>query len=410
MRNVVIAGFLRAPITRARPTKPETDLFNEMRMDECAAALIREILQRNNLEPKAVDRCIIGCANQTGEQWLYGGRAVSLLGDLPFTTPAMAVDVQCGSSMGAVHLGAMEIELGYSDVVLAGGLEHMTHVPMRHGTRPNPKLLDKNRFDPGKIGKTAAEMYDPETERYLLPPMGETAELLAAEGGISREAMDRWSERSHLRAARAQEAGFFEAEILPFEAAGADGSVTLVERDQSIRPDTTYEKIAALPPAFRADGLITAGNSSPLNSGASMVLLMSEAKALQCGIQPLGGIVSLGWGGVDPLVMGKGPLPAGRMALEKAGLAVEDVDFWEINEAFAVVPLWNIKEMGIDPDKVNVKGGAIALGHPLGMTGARLVGSLARILVEEKGAYGLASVCIGGGQGLATLIKRYEVP
>lgn len=407
MRTVVIAGFLRTPISRARPAKPEADLFNKTRMDECAAALAREILKRNNLDPQEVDRCIVGCSNQSGEQWLYGGRAVSLLADLPYTTPTMALDIQCGSSMGAVHQGAMEISMGYSDVVLAGGLEHMTHVPMRHGTSPNPKLLGKNRFDPEKIGKTVAEMYDPKVGRYLLPSMGDTAELLAAEGELTREEMDRWSENSHIRAARALEEGFFSGEILPFTVEGEDGSSMVIDRDQSIRPDTTYEKIASLQPAFKVDGTITAGNSSPLNSGAAMLLLMSEEKAKASGIQPTAAIVSLGWGGVDPLLMGKGPLPASRMALARAGLTVEEVDYWEINEAFAVVPLWNMKEMGLNPEKINVKGGAIALGHPLGMTGARLVGTLARILAEEKGTYGVATVCIGGGQGLATLIKRY---
>lgn len=406
MRNVVIADFLRAPISRARPTKPETDLYNSLRMDECAAALIRELLKRCNLDPREVNRCIIGCANQTGEQWLYGGRAVSLLADLPYSTPAMAVDIQCGSSMGAVHLGAMEIGLGLSDVVLAGGLEHMTHVPMRHGTSPNPKLLAKNRFDPDKLGKSVEEMYDLKEKRYLLPSMGETAELLAAEAGITREEMDRWSYLSHRRAARARDEGFLSAEILPFEVTGENGSLIRVDRDQSIRADTTYEQIASLPPAFRENGVITAGNSSPLNSGAAMVLLLSREKAEALRFQPLAEIISLGWGGVDPLLMGKGPYPASCMALAKAGLTASDVDFWEINEAFAVVPLWNIQKMKLDPEKVNVKGGAIALGHPLGMTGARLVGSLARILVAEGGAYGLATVCIGGGQGLATLIKR----
>lgn len=406
MRNVVIAGFLRTPISRARPAKPETDLYNSLRMDECAAALIRELLGRNDLDPQEVNRCIIGCANQTGEQWLYGGRTVSLLADLPYSTPSVAVDVQCGSSMGAVHLGVMEISLGLSDIVLAGGLEHMTHVPMRHGTSPNPKLLTKNRFDPHKIGKSIADMYDPKEKRYLLPSMGETAELLAAEAGITREDMDRWSYSSHQRAARAQDEGFLSAEILPVEAAGENGSLIRIDRDQSIRADTTYEQIASLPPAFREDGVITAGNSSPLNSGAAMVLLLSKEKAEALGLEPLAEVVSLGWGGVDPLLMGKGPYPASCMALAKAGLTASDVNFWEINEAFAVVPLWNIRKMEIDPLKVNVKGGAIALGHPLGMTGARLVGSLARILVAERGDYGLATVCIGGGQGLATLIKR----
>ncbi len=408
MRNVVIAGYLRTPISRAYPAKPERDAFNALRMDECAARLIKELLRREGLDPGKVNRCIIGCANQSGEQWLYGGRAVSLLADLPYTTPAMAMDIQCGSSMGAVHAGTMEIKLGYSDIVLAGGLEHMTHVPMRHGTRPNPNLLRQQKFDLKKIGKTVEEMYFPEEDRYALPSMGDTAELLAEEANISREEMDRWAEKSHRRAVKALKEGFFSEEILPIEVeTGANGK-TVIDRDLSIREDTSYEKIASLPPAFRENGRITAGNSSPLNSGASMVLLMSEEKAKELGIRPLGSIVSLGWGGVDPMFMGKGPLPASLMALEKAGLTKDDIDFWEINEAFAVVTLWNIKQMGLDPEKVNVKGGAIALGHALGATGARLVGTLARILNHEGGRYGLASACIGGGQGLATIIKAYE--
>ncbi|HSV31277.1 MAG TPA: acetyl-CoA C-acyltransferase, partial [Atribacteraceae bacterium] len=237
--------------------------------------------------------------------------------------------------------------------------------------------------------------------------MGDTAELLAAEGGITREEMDLWSESSHRRATQALEKGFLSGEILPFKVTKPDGIETLIDRDESIRSDTTYEKLATLPPAFRKNGSITAGNSSPLNSGASMVLLMSEEKALLNGIRPLAHIVSFGWGGVDPLVMGKGPLPASRMALSQAGLTVNDIDYWEINEAFAVVPLWLIKKLSLDPEKVNINGGAIALGHPLGATGARLVGTLSRIMAEKSGTYGIATICIGGGQGLATLLRSY---
>lgn len=406
MRKVTITGFLRTPISRARPNKPERDAFNSLRMDECAAQLIREILKKVNVAPEAVNRCIIGCANQQGEQWLYGGRVVSLLADLPHSTPAVAVDVQCGSSMAAVHMGAMEIAMGYSDIVLTGGLEHMTHVPMRSGTKPNPALFHQNRFDLDKISKTVADMYDSRDGRYLMPSMGDTAELLAREAGITREAMDFWAEKSHKCAARALDEGFFKDEILPLEVKDAAGAKQVIDRDLSIRPDTDYKKIASLKPAFSEDGIITAGNSSPLNSGASMILLMSEDKAREYGLDPLAEIVSLGWGGVDPLLMGKGPLPASKMALARAGLTAGDVDLWEINEAFAVVVLWNMAQMQIDPEKVNVKGGAIALGHALGMTGARLVGTLARILNVEGGKYGLATACIGGGQGLATLIKR----
>lgn len=407
MRKVTIVGYLRTPISRARPNKPEKDAFNSLRMDDCAALLIKEILKKGKVTPEAVNRCIIGCANQQGEQWLYGGRVVSLLADLPHSTPAVAVDVQCGSSMAAVHMGAMEIALGYSDIVLAGGLEHMTHVPMRSGTKPNPSLFHQNRFDLAKINKSVADMYDSQEERYLMPSMGDTAELLAKEAGITREAMDIWAEKSHKRAVKALKEKFFKDEIMPLEVKGINGASQVIDRDLSIRFDTNYEQIASLKPAFREDGLITAGNSSPLNSGASIVLLMSEEKAREYGIIPMAEIISLGWGGVDPILMGKGPLPASKMALDRAGLTAKDVDFWEINEAFAVVVLWNIAQMQIKPEKVNIKGGAIALGHALGMTGARLVGTLARILKLEGGKYGLATACIGGGQGLATLIKRY---
>ncbi|NLA11199.1 MAG: acetyl-CoA C-acetyltransferase [Firmicutes bacterium] len=405
MKKVTIAGYLRTPISRARPNKPEADAFNSLRMDECAASLIREILKQKGVPPEAVNRCIIGCANQQGEQWLYGGRVVSLLADLPYSTPAVAVDVQCGSSMSAIQMGAMEIAMGYSDVVMAGGMEHMTHVPMRSGTKPNPNLLHKNRFDPAKINKTISDMYDAQGDRYLMPSMGDTAELLASEAGITREEMDRWAERSHKLATKALKEEFFKGEIMDLEVTDAEGVTRTISHDLSIRPDTTYEQIASLKPAFNKDGIVTAGNSSPLNSAASMIMLMSEEKAKEYGLKPLAEIVSLGWGGVDPVLMGKGPLPASQMALARAGLTASDIDYWEINEAFAVVTLWNMAQMQLDPDRVNIKGGAIALGHALGMTGARLVGTLARILELEGGEYGLATACIGGGQGLATLIK-----
>lgn len=402
MRKVVIVAYKRTPFSRSYPTKPEKDVFNAVRMDESAALLIKEMLRQNKLDKILVDRCIFGCASQMGEQWLYGGRTISILADLPYTIPTVGIDVQCGSSMAAVHHAAMEISLGYSEIVFAGGLEHMTHNPMRQGTYPSPKLLKENRFDPRKIGKTVEDMYDPQGNRYFLPSMGDTAELLAKEGDINKEEMDKWAERSHHLAAEAQTKGFFHDEIMPLEVEQG-----LIDRDISVRGDTSYEKIASLPPAFVENGLITAGNSSPLNAGAAMVLLMTEEKAKEFGFSPMASIVSLGWGGVDPLVMGKGPVPSSIMALNKAGLSVKDIDFWEINEAFAVVPLWAIKELGLSPDRVNVRGGAIALGHPLGATGARIVGTLARILQEEGKKYGVATACIGGGQGLATVLERY---
>jgi len=217
--------------------------------------------------------------------------------------------------------------------------------------------------------------------------------------------------RSHQMAAKAREEGFFKDEILPIEVTLDDGTKRIVDYDQTVRVpgvETSLEKIASLPPAFKEDGTITAGNSSPLNDAASAVMLMSKEKAKEYGLTPLATIKSMGWAGVDPTIMGTGPIPSSRKALKRAGLTADKIDFWEINEAFAIVTLVCIKELGIDPNKVNVKGGAIAIGHPLGMTGTRLVGTLARILNVEKGRYGIATACVGGGQGAATLLEREE--
>ncbi|MBM3154862.1 MAG: acetyl-CoA C-acyltransferase, partial [Chloroflexi bacterium] len=250
---------------------------------------------------------------------------------------------------------------------------------------------------------------DPRFKKYdymTSMSMGMTAEKLFSISGLTREDMDKWAVRSHQRAAKALKEGFFKGEILPIEVTLPDGSKKVVDCDVSIREDTTLEGLAPLKPAFKPDGNITAGNASPLNAGATAMMLMSREKAKEYKLKPLASIVSMGWAGVDPTIMGAGPVPAARAALKHAGLQVKDIDFWELNEAFAIVPLYAIKELGIDPEKVNVKGGAIAIGHPLGATGTRLVGTLARILNEENGTYGLASPCIGGGQGAATIIKR----
>ncbi|UCH31538.1 MAG: acetyl-CoA C-acyltransferase, partial [Candidatus Bathyarchaeota archaeon] len=288
---------------------------------------------------------------------------------------------------------------GYSDLVIACGMEHMTHIPMAdpRWISPPMALVEKEEY----------RMYEMETGFV----MGLTAEKLFAEGkskhGLTREDMDKWSLRSHQLAAKGQQEGFFDGEIMPVEVTYPDGTKETIDKDLSVRPTTTLEKIQSLPPAFKPDGgVITAGNSSPLNAGASCMMLASEEKAESLGLTSLGTIKSMGWAGVHPSVMGKGPVPASRMALKHAGLSASDIDFWEINEAFAIVTLWDMKELGINPEKANVKGGAIAIGHPLGATGARLVGTVSRILEAESGTYGLATACVGGGQGVATVIER----
>jgi acetyl-CoA acyltransferase len=238
--------------------------------------------------------------------------------------------------------------------------------------------------------------------------MGLTAEKLFSQRDFTKEDMDRWGVLSHQRAAKAQAEGFFAGEILPIEAEQADGSTMTVDKDQAIRSDATLEGMVGLRPAFKKDGVITPGNSSPLNAAASSMILMSKETAKAKGIKPLATIRSIGFAGVDPTIMGAGPVPASKMALEKIGMKPSDMDYWEINEAFCIVALNCMKELGLDPEKVNVMGGATAIGHPLGATGIRLVGTLARILNEKEGHYGCANACVGGGQGVATVIERED--
>jgi len=302
--------------------------------------------------------------------------------------------------MAGIHIGFMEIAAGFADVVMVGGMEHMTRVPM------GPTLKEKGIIvtDPRMLTDSLYQHWDMPTAMN----MGLTAEKLFAQTGFTREDLDRWGARSHQLASRAYKEGFFKDEILPIEVEQADGKKMLVDRDQAVRDDATFEGMKDLKPVFKPDGVITAGNSSPLNAGATSMILMSKDTATEKGIRPLATIRSIGFAGVDPTIMGVGPVPASRKALAKADLQVSDIDYWEINEAFCIVALNCIKELGINPDHVNVTGGGTAIGHPLGATGIRLVGTLARILQIKDGRYGLANACVGGGQGVATIIEREE--
>jgi len=391
MKEAVIVGYVRSPVARAHAEK---GFFKNIRSDDLAAIVVKELVKRTGVKPEEVEDCIIGCSNQTGEQWLYGGRKITWMADLPFEVAGLGVDRQCASSMSAVHVAAMGIMCGLGDVYIAAGVESMLHIPMGHNVSISDNLLKNANFDLSvamNMGLTAEKLFEMYKDK------------------ISKEDMDRWSLRSHQLAVKAREEGFFKDEILPIEVTLDDGTKQIVDSDQTVRVpevETSYEKIASLPPAFKEDGVITAGNSSPLNDGASAVMLMSKEKAKEYGLTPLATIKSMAWAGVDPTIMGTGPILASRKALKRAGLTVDDIDFWEINEAFAIVVLVCMKELGINPEKVNVKGGAIAIGHPLGMSGARLVGTLARILNVENGRYGVATACVGGGQGAATVLER----
>ena len=400
LKEVVIVDYLRSPISRSRPDQIERDVFHEIPADILLSMVIKEIISRAKFDSSDIDDVITGCANQVKENFLYGGRHPVFLGELPITAAAMGVDRQCGSSMSSVHIGAMEIMTGNSEIVLACGMEHMTRIPrgtdltMRH-----TELGDNEKF-PNHA------KYDLTTGFSML----QTAQQLWEQNpDITRENMDQWSLRSHERAILARDDGFFEREILPVEGTLPDGSKKLIKYDQSMRGGSTLEVMGNLrivSTGINKEPQITAGNSSPLNAGAGCAVLMSRSRAEELGIKPMANIRSMGWAGVNPGVMGQGPVPASKKALKQAGLNVEDIDFWEINEAFAIVPLYAMKILNIPAEKVNVKGGAIALGHPLGVTGVRLVGTLARILQAEEGKLGLATACVGGGQGVATIIEK----
>ena len=400
MRDVVIAGYLRTAQTRSRPNDPARDWFCKMRSDELLAKILPEVIKKSGVEPEEVEDFLVGCATGVSEQWAYGGRNPIFLANLPNTIAAKFVDQQCGSAMAGIHIGFMEIAQQFADVVLVGGMEHMTRVPMggplidRGAIMPNMSLYLDSKYQ--------------HWDMMTATNMGLTAEKLFAQTDYTKEDMDKWALRSHQRAATAQAEGFFDGEIMPIEAEQGDGSMMVVDKDQAVRGDSTLEGIASLKPAFKKDGVITAGISSPLNAAATSMVLMSKDTAKKKGIKPLATIRSIGFAGVDPTIMGHGPVPASQKALDKAGLKASDIDVWEINEAFAIVALNCIKELGLDPDRVNVMGGGIAIGHPLGATGIRLTGTLARIL-EAKGArYGCSNACVGGGQGVATIIEREE--
>jgi len=401
MNEVVIVDYLRTPFSKSKPKYPEKDMYNSLRMDDLSALLINKLIERIGFKPDEIDDVLVGCSSQQGENWLYGGRQVIFLAGWPAKIPSMGIERACASSMTGIRIGAMEIMSGYSNIVTVVGFEHMTHVPNGINARPKFRIPNEKLLS------------DPKYKQYDLKTgfiMGLTAEKLFDEAeNISKESMDRWSLRSHVLAAKALGHDYFKGEIFPVKVQLNNGEIGTIDKDLSIRLDTNYEQIAQLPPAFKEGGAITAGNSSPLNSGCSAIVLMSKKEAIKRGLKYMAKIKSMGWSAVNPSVMGKSPVSASKIALQKADLSVKKIDFWEINEAFAIVPLWSIDQLKIDPQKVNIHGGAIAIGHPLGATGARLVGTLSRILHEKHAKYGLAAICVGGGQGEAIILESDEL-
>ena len=383
-REVVIVEAVRTPVGRGHAEK---GYYRDVHPNELLGRTWVAAIERAGIEAAAVEDVITGCVQQYGEQSYNVGRNAWLQAGLPVETPATTIDRQCGSAQQAVNFGAALIASGVHDVVLAGGVEHMGHIPLS----VNAKLHEE-------LGTPFPE---PLMGRHPLVNQGLSAELIAERWGITREECDEVALRSQQRAATATDEGRFEREILPW---GVNGSTLTV--DQGIRPETTLEGLAALKPAFRPDGLVTAGNSSQVSDGASAVLLMSRQAADELGARPRARIVDQTTVGVDPVLMLTGPIPATRKILERNGITLDDVDLVEVNEAFAsVIAAWE-RELEPDVEKVNVNGGAIAIGHPLGSTGARLLTTLLHELERRDAERGLVTMCCGGGLGTATLIER----
>ena len=390
MEEVYIVDYRRIPFSRARPRDPEKDVYNDLRMDKMLSELIKLSVKETKINPAEIEDVITGCAFQAGENWTYGGRHPVLLADLPVSVPAMSLDRACSSSLNATGIGAMEIMTGKAGIIIAGGMEHMTHVPLGIDNpfiRPNMELMVNPKY--AKFNMNVS--YN----------MGLTAEKLAGLRKIPRDEMDEYSYNSHKRAAKAYDDGFLQGEIMPVSVNG-----TTIDRDVGIRKDVSLEQIKSLKPAFRENGIITAANSSSLNDGASMVMLMSGSKVKEYGMKPLARIVDFAAAGVDPTIMGEGPVPATEKVLKRNKLSPDDIDYWEINEAFAVVVLNAVHAFNLDLEKVNIHGGGISIGHPLGATGARLAGTLGRTLQAQKKNLGIATLCVGGGQGYSMLLER----
>jgi len=401
LREAWIVEAVRTPIGRYGGA------LAGVRPDDLAAAVLRAVVDRAGVDPAVVEDVILGCANQAGEDNRSVARMALLLAGFPVEVGGLTVNRLCGSGLQAINSAAHAIAVGDGDVFIGGGVESMSRAPYvllkaesayERGDRP---LVDTTlgwRF----VNPRLAEKHHPYS-------MGETAENVAERWGISRERQDAFALESQRRTAAAMEAGRFDDQLVPISIPQKKGDPIVVTRDEHPRADTSAEALAKLRPAFAKDGgSVTAGNSSGINDGASAVLLVEADRARGLGLKPMARVVSTAVAGVDPAVMGIGPVPASRKALDRAGVSVEDLDLIELNEAFASQGLATLDELGLDPARVNVNGGAIALGHPLGMSGGRLITMLVHELRRTGGRYGLATMCIGVGQGIATVIERID--
>jgi len=385
-RDAVIVDFARTPMARSK-----NGSFRNRRADELGADLIEGLLDRNpGVPPSEINDIIWGCVMQGREQAFNVARMTSLRTRIPHEVPAITVNRLCGSSMSALHNATANVMAGLGDIYLVGGVEHLGHVPMTHDVSPNPAM---------NLSVAQASGM-----------MGLTAEYLARIHGISRQQQDEFGARSHRLAAEARSAGHFNNEIVPVEGHNENGGLYLMSEDETIRPETTVEGLSQLRTVFDpVNGTVTAGTSSQITDGAAAMLVMSAQRADALGLQPMARVVSVAAAGVDPAIMGYGPVPATRAALKMAGLTASDIDYIELNEAFAAQSLPVLKDLGLldsMDQKANVNGGAIALGHPLGASGARITGTLLNILKQRDATFGVSTMCIGLGQGVATVVER----
>jgi acetyl-CoA acyltransferase len=390
MPAAVIVDAVRTPVGR------RNGMFKDIHPVDLASIPLRALVERTGIDPGLIEDVIMGCVSQTGEQGLNIGRNAALAAGFPEEVVGTTVDRQCGSSQQSAHFAAQGVMAGAYDVVIAAGIESMTRIPMGITAQQGPGM---------PFGPLMLERYS-----HGLVPQGLSAEIICEKWGLSRKQLDQIGLDSHKRAARATEEGRFDSQIVPVAVTGAEGD-EVVTRDEGIRWETSLEKLATLQPAFKPDGLVTAGNSSQISDGAAAVLIMNEEKANELGLRPRARFVSFALAGVDPVIMLTGPIPATSKALERAGLGIGDIDLVEINEAFAaVVAAWLAEHGGSKPDalweRTNVNGGAIALGHPLGASGARLLTTMLHELERTGGRYGLQTMCEGGGMANAMIIER----
>lgn len=384
-REAVIVEAVRTPIGRKKGK-----LKNHHPVD-LGATVVKEIIRRTGIDPLEIEDAYFGCVSQVGEQGLNIGRNIILAAGFPVEVPAISVDRQCGSSLTTVNLAAMAVMSGVHDCVLAGGVESMNRIPM--GTNIS---AGGNPFPPSI------------TDKYSLVPQGLSAEMICEKWNLSREEIDEFSYQSHMKAAKAIQEGRFKSQIVPLEVTLDDGTKEIMDTDEGVRPNTSMEKLASLPPAFKPDGKITAGNSSQISDGAGAVLIMSREKADKLGLKPRARFVAMDVVGDDPVIMLTGPIPATKKILAKTEMRITDLDVIEINEAFAPVPIAWGKEVKPDWSRVNPNGGAIAHGHPLGATGSILITKTLYELERTGGRYGMVTLCTGGGMAPITIIERIE--